>query len=129
MAVVRENVFLMSSKLRFVKWVRFFERNCKDKWFFWLAFVYSEIFSWKIWNSKKSDDVQCNMWTNINLLNKSPVTFLCFLKMIRILVILFFVKWYVRNNILPFKITQNIRFVVIYILVQNSFFRDCFWPF
>ena len=60
----------MSSELRFVKWVRFFERNCIVKWVIFFA-----SFCW-LWDfllenlklKKNSGDVYWNVWTNIKTL-------------------------------------------------------------
>ena len=55
------------SELRFVKWVRFFERNCIVNWvIFFASFVGFEGLCWKIWNEKNSDD-HMNIWTNIKV--------------------------------------------------------------
>ena len=95
----------MSSELRFVKWARFFERSCILKWVTFFA-----SFCW-LWDfllenqkiRKNSDDVQWNVWTNINALH-------------------------IRNNVFKKRIL-NIRFWIIYILVQISFFRTALGRF
>ena len=63
------NVFsnTMSSESKFIKWVRFFERNCIVKW----VIIFGS-FCW-LWDfllknlklKKNSDDVHWNVWTNI----------------------------------------------------------------
>ena len=63
-------LFSVSSELRFLKWVRFFERNSIVKWVIFLA-----SFCW-VWgfllenkkNKKNSDNVHWNVWTNIKKL-------------------------------------------------------------
>ena len=90
--------FSTSSELRFVKWVKFFVRNCIVKWVIFFA-----SFCW-LWDfllenlkiKKNSDDVHWNVWTNIKALH-------------------------VYNNIFK-KIILNMRFWIIYILDQISFF-------
>ena len=66
------NVFsdTMSSELRFIKWVRFFERNCIVKWvIFFGSFCWLWDFLLKNLKLKKnSDDVHWNVWTNIKVL-------------------------------------------------------------
>ena len=87
----------MSSELRFVKWVRFFERNCIVKWVIFFA-----SFCW-LWDfllenlklKRNSDDVRGNFSTNIK-------------------------KLYAQNNIFKKRI-PNMTFWIIYILVQISF--------
>ena len=86
MAVLQEHIISMSSELRFIKWVRFFEWNCIVKWV-----IFFGSFSW-LWDfllknlklKKKSDDVHWNVWTNIK-------------------------KFHVRKNIFK-KINLNMRF-------------------
>ena len=86
----------MSNELNFIKWVRFFERNCIVKWmiliasFCWLWDFLLEKMKLK-WNS---DDVRWNVWTNIK-------------------------KLYPQNIIFKTRI-PNMAFSIIYILVQIS---------
>ena len=49
-----------------------------------------------------SDDVHWNLWRIIQLLKKSFVIFLGFLKMIKLLVIPFMIKLYAQNNIFKY---------------------------
>ena len=93
------NVFsdTMSSELRFIKWVRFFERNCIVKWVIFFA-----SFCW-LWDfllenlklKRNSEDVRWYIWANAR-------------------------KLYARNNIFKKRIL-NITFSIIYILVQFHF--------
>ena len=56
----------MSSELRFVKWVRFFERNCIVKWVIFFA-SFCWLWDFLLENLKlriKSDDIQWNVWAN-----------------------------------------------------------------
>ena len=90
--------FLMSSELRFVKWVRFLERNCIIKCvtvfasFCWLWDFVLENLKLK----KNSHNVHWKVWRNIKTL-------------------------YARINIFKKRIL-NMRFWIIYILVQISLF-------
>ena len=102
----------MSSQLRFVKCVRFLERNCIVKW---VIFFFS--FCW-LWDflledlkiKKNSHDVHWSVWANIKALHAC-------------------------NNIFKKRI-RSMRFWIIYILVQISFwgtalgrFSKCFFNF
>ena len=89
--------FSMSSELRFVKWVRCFDRNSIVKWV-----IFSASYCW-FWDFllenlklKKTDDVKWNVWTNIKNL--------C-----------------ARNNIFKKRI-PNVRFWIIFILVHFYLF-------
>ena len=101
-------LFSMSNELRLVKWMRFFERNCIVKWVIFFA-----SFCW-LWDfllenlkiKKNSDDVHWIVWTNTCM----PVII------------------FSKKRIL------NMRFWIIYILVQVSFlgtalrhFSQCFF--
>ena len=99
----------MSSELRFVKWMRFFGRNCIVKWvIFFASFCWLCDFLLENMKIKKNpDDVHWNVWTNKNTLHAC-------------------------NNDLKKRIL-NMRFW-IYILVQISFlgtalgrFSQCFF--
>ena len=86
----------MSSELRFLKWVRFFERNCIVKWVIFFAnfcslcnFLLENL---KIKKKMMFDDVFWNVWANIKVLHA-------------------------RNNIFK-KIILNMRFRIIYNVVQ-----------
>ena len=73
--------FSMSTELRFVKWVRCFDRNSIVKWV-----IFSASYCW-FWDFllenlklKKSDDFKWNVWTNIknlcarnNIFKKSEI--------------------------------------------------------
>ena len=51
--------FVMLSELRFVKWVRFFERNCIVKWvIFFASFVDFETFNQKTWIRKVKSNMR-----------------------------------------------------------------------
>ena len=63
-------LFSMSSELRLVKWVRFFEQNSIVKW---VIFFASFCWLWdflleKLKLKKNSDDAHWNMWTNMKKL-------------------------------------------------------------
>ena len=89
-------LFSMSCELRFLKWVRSFERNCIVKWviffasFYWLCDFLLENMKIK----KNSDDVHWNVWANTKALHA-------------------------LNNIFKKRIL-NMRLGIIYILVQIS---------
>ena len=95
LAVFWEHIISISKELRFAKWVRFFwaKLYCKMSNLFSLVFIGFEIFCNKIWNKK-------SLMMSIGT---------CGLKL------------YARNNIFKKRIT-NMRFWIIYILVQISFF-------
>ena len=92
---------MSSDFLNFIKWVRFFEQNCIVKWmnFSLVFFDFEKIKKLK----KNSDNVHWKVWTNMK-------------------------KLYARywKNIFKERI-PNMRFWIIYILVQISFFRG--WHF
>ena len=96
LAVLREHIIF--NELRFIKWVRFFERNYIVKWV-----IFFGSFCW-LWHfllnnlklKRNSDDVHWNVFKNIK-------------------------KLYARKNIFK-KIILNMRFWIIYILVQILFF-------
>ena len=89
-------LFSVSSELRFIKWVRIFEQNC-------IIVIFFGNFCW-LWDcllkklklKKTPDNVHWNVWTNVR-------------------------KLYARKDIFK-KIILNMRFWIIYILVQISFF-------
>ena len=70
LAVLRSILLPMSSELRFVKWVRFFERNCivKKLWPVLLVFVFVGFETEHLKLKKNSGDVHWNIWTNIKTL-------------------------------------------------------------
>ena len=87
----------MSSKLSFVKWVRFFEQNCIVKWvIFFTSFCWLWDFLLENLERNNFDNVHWKVWTNIK-------------------------KLFSRNNVFKKGIT-NMQFWIIYILVQISFF-------
>ena len=70
LAVLWEHIILMSSKLSFLEWVRFFEQNCIVK-----CVIFIAKFCW-LWDfllenlklKKNSDDIHWNVWINIKTL-------------------------------------------------------------
>ena len=51
LTVLREYIFIMLSELRFVEWIKFFERNCIVQLvIFFASFRWLETFYQKIWN-------------------------------------------------------------------------------
>ena len=60
-------LFSMSNELRFVNWVRLFERKCIVKWVIFFASL-CWLWDFQLENlklKKNSDDFHSNMWTNI----------------------------------------------------------------
>ena len=66
-------------------------------------------------NDVQLDDVHWNVWTNIYLLKKSFVIVLGFLKIIKLLAILFIINWLkVSKTWVFFKYCQNIEFHALF---------------